>query len=90
MSQNKQPDPPLTIDDFYEKTVKLNEVYQHNQRSLYDDFMRKQSALFERLSEVDRAEVVRREREKMQEAVNGIVVQNKDILDVHGKKMTTH
>ena len=87
---SKQPDPPLTVEQFYEKTLKLNEIYQHNQQSLYQDFMKKQEALFLRMSEEDRKIVVDREKAKMQEAVSKIVTQTPGLVDRTGRKITTH
>ena len=89
MKEEKK-DPPLTIEKFYEKTQELNDVYQNNQRVLYDDFMRKQETLFMRMRETDRVVVIEREKAKMQEAVNHIVVQDSGLVDQTGRKITTH
>lgn len=79
----EQKDPILTIEKFYEKTLELNEIYRHNVEAMNKDFLGKQQALFNRLSEEDRAEVVRREKQKLQDSVSKLV-------DRSGRPITTH
>ena len=82
--------PPLTIEQFDEKTKKLDEVYQNNQQNTFMEFMKKQEAIFNRLSEADKKFVIDRERAKVQAAASRLIGTNDGLVDAHGRKITTH
>ena len=87
---SKKAEPLLTVDQFYEKTLKLNEVYVNNIKNVQDQFYKKQSALFERLSKDDQEVVRNIEREKMNKVASQIVTQGQGLVDARGNKITTH
>ena len=86
----KQPDPFLTVDSFYEKTLELNEVYVNNMKFMQTEFFKKQQALFDRLSDDDKKVVIERETEKMKARVSQIVTKPEGLIDPQGRKITTH
>lgn len=83
----EQKEPALTIDSFYEKTIKLNEVFQNNMAELHRTFSVKQAKLFARLSDSDKQEVIRRERQKIQDQMKQIAVPDKTLVGLNGKKI---
>lgn len=89
----EQKPPQLTVDEFYEKSEKLNEVYRHNVEAMNKEFFEKQKNLFDRLSNEDQEEVRKREMEKLrelQQQAMKIIAPDNSLVDFQGRKITTH
>ena len=64
----KTSEPPLTLEQFEEKTKRLQEVYDNNIKDLARVFLEKVSRFWARLSDADKAIIVKRRHEAMSEA----------------------
>jgi hypothetical protein len=86
-TEKKQDGPILTIEQFDEKTLALNEVYRNNIMDLDRRFMEKQQVLWDRLSKEDRDVVMKRTIERFQEAQRKIQTPFSGLVDVDGRKI---